>query len=165
MRTTIRFLLLAPLISLVAACGGGSDAEGAAANQAAAEQAHTAYVNAINSNDLAQYNQTITDDIVYLPPNSAPLVGKAAVSAWVKDYFAAYHTVWVKTSLEFVVENDWAYERYSYKSVDTPRADGPAAGTGVVTDTGNGINIYHRGADGAWRVARDGWATDQAPAH
>ena len=90
MRTSIRFLLLAPLISLVAACGGGSDAEDAAANQAAAEQAHTAYVTAINANDLARFNQTITDDIVYLVPNSAALVGKAAVSAWVKDYFVGH---------------------------------------------------------------------------
>ena len=117
----------------------------------------------LNSNDLNQFNAAITDDIVYLPPNSAALVGKAVVSDWVMGYLEAYRTVWEKTSLEFVVRDDWAYERYSYKSVDTPRPGGPAGGTTVVTDTGNGINIYHRGADGKWRVARDGWATDKAP--
>jgi hypothetical protein len=31
----------------------------------------------------------------------------------------------------------------------------------VVTDTGDGINIYRRGDDGVWRVARDGWSSDQ----
>ena len=103
----------------------------------------------------------ITDDIVYLPPNSAALVGKAAVSDFAKGYFEAYRTVWVKTTVEFIVKDDWAYERYTYKSVDTPRLGGPADGTPVVTDTGNGINIYRRGADGKWRVARDGWATDK----
>ena len=36
---------------------------------------------------------------------------------------AAYRTAWVKTSLEFIVRDDWACERYSYKSVDMPRAD------------------------------------------
>ena len=93
---------------------------------------------------------------------SDALVGKAAVSEFAKGYFEAYQTVWVKTSVEFIVRDDWAYERYNYKSVDTPRPGGPAAGTPVVSDTGNGINIYQRGADGKWRVARDGWATDKA---
>lgn len=163
MRTLFSLLVVAPLVGLLVACGGGSDAEDAAANEAAAHRAHTAYLDAINSNDLDRFNATITNDIVYLPPNSPALVGKAVVSEWVKGYLEAYRTVWVKDSLEFVVKDDWAYERYSYKSVDTPRADGPAAGTPVVNDTGNGINIYHRDADGAWRVARDGWATDQVP--
>ncbi|MEO5843846.1 MAG: hypothetical protein ABIQ33_03290, partial [Caldimonas sp.] len=72
-------------------------------------------------------------------------------------------TVWEKESLEFVVDDEWAYERYRYKSVDTPRADGPAAGTPVVTDTGNGLNIYRRDASGAWLVARDAWATEKTP--
>ncbi len=76
-----------------------------------------------------------------------------------KDYFTAYESKWEKTSKEFIVRGDWAYEWYAYSSVDTPRPGGPAAGTPVVTDSGNGINIYRRSADGAWRVARDGWST------
>ena len=164
MRALFSLLVAAPLVGLLVACGGGSDAEDAAANEAAAHRAHTAYLEAINSNDLERFNATITDDIVYLPPNSPALVGKAAVSEWVKGYLEAYRTVWTKDSLEFVVDADWAYERYRYKSVDTPRTDGPAAGTPVATDTGNGINIYRRDASGAWRVARDAWATEKAPA-
>ena len=164
MRNLLSMILIAPLVSLLIACGGGSDADDAAANEAAAKQAHATYLAAINSNSLAQFNAAITDDIVFLPPNSAALVGRAVVSDWVKGYLEAYQTVWVKTSVEFTVRDDLAYERYTYKSVDTPRPGGPAAGTPVVTDTGNGINIYQRGADGKWRVARDGWATDKAPA-
>ena len=162
MRSLIRLLVLAPIVTLIVACGGGgSDEPDAPANTAAAEQAHVAYLAAINSNDIDKFQMTITDDIVYVAPNLPEIVGKAAVNAWVSDYFAAYRTVWVKESLEFVVESDLAYERYSYKSVDTPRADGPAAGTPVVTDTGTGINIYRRGTDGVWRVARDAWATSK----
>ena len=162
MRNLLSMILIAPLASLLVACGGGSDADDAATNEAAASQAHVTYLSAINSNDLAQFNAAITDDIVYLPPNSAALVGRAVVSDFAKGYFEAYQTVWVKTSVEFIVRDDWAYERYTYQSVDTPRPGGPADGTPVVTDTGNGINIYQRGADGKWRVARDAWATDKA---
>jgi hypothetical protein len=46
-----------------------------------------------------------------------------------KGYFEAHQTVWLKTSVEFIVWDDWAYERYTYRSVDTPRPRGPAAGT------------------------------------
>ena len=51
---------------------------------------------------------------------------------------------------------DWAFERYNYKSTDTPR-DGGAA----MEDTGWGLVIYHRDADGKWRVARDAFGSDQ----
>ena len=139
MRNLLSMILIAPLASLLVACGGG-DGDDVAANEAAAKQAHVTYLAAINSNDLAQFNAVITDDIVYLPPNSAALVGKAAVSDFAKGYFEAYRTVWVKTSVEFIVRDDWAYERYTYKSVDTPSPGGPADGTPVVTDTGNGID-------------------------
>lgn len=163
MNSLIRAVVLVPLVALFAACGGGGsdDAENAANNKAAAQQAHTAYLAGINSNNLAQFLTTVTDDIVYIPPNSSPLNGKAVVGEWVKGYLEAYATVWEKQSLEFVVEGDLAYETYRYKSVDTARAAGPAAGTPVVIDTGNGINIYRRGADGVWRVSRDAWATDR----
>ena len=43
--------------------------------------AHEAYLDAINSNDVARFLATVTDDIVFLPPNSEPIVGKEAVGA------------------------------------------------------------------------------------
>ena len=135
------------------------DAAADAAAEQAAHQAHDAYVAGINSNNLETFLATISDDAVFLPPNSEPIAGKAAVGEWVKGYLAAYETTWVKTSKEFVVRGDLAYEWYVYTSTDTPKVGGPAAGTPVVTDTGNGINIYRRGADGVWRVARDAWTT------
>jgi ketosteroid isomerase-like protein len=130
-------------------------------NDRAAHEAHDAYVHAINSNRLDSFLEVVTDDIVFLPPNSPAISGRASVREWVQGYFDAYETKWEKTSKEFVVRDDWAYEWYEYKSVDTPRADGPAAGTPVVADSGNGINIYRRGDGGVWRVARDGWASDR----
>lgn len=142
-------------------------AAGAAADAAAeqaAHKAHDAYVAGINSNNLDTFLATISDDAVFLPPNSEPIAGKPAVGEWVKGYLAAYETKWVKTTKEFVVRGDLAYEWYAYTSTDTPKAGGPAAGTPVVTDTGNGINIYRRGADGVWRVARDAWTTTRKAA-
>jgi ketosteroid isomerase-like protein len=121
-----------------------------------AHQAHDAYLEAINSNDTDKLLAVVTDDVVYIAPNSPAIVGKSEVGLWVAGYFGAFDTRWEKTTLEFVVAGDWAFERYAYKVVDTPRDGGEAS-----TDTGNGLNIYHLEADGVWRVARDAWATDQ----
>ena len=164
---SLGFGLLASVLSMSAcanpaappATGAAAEPAPDAATEQAAHKAHDAYVAGINSNNLETFLATISDDAVFLPPNSEPISGKAAVGEWVKGYLAAYETKWVKTSKEFVVRGDLAYEWYTYTSTDTPKAGGPAAGTPVVTDTGNGINIYRRGTDGVWRVARDAWAT------
>ena len=122
----------------------------------AAHAAHEAYVKAINSNNLGNMLATITDDIVYLPPNSPAIVGKSEVGPWLQGYFEAFHTQWIKTTVEFVIQGDLAYEWYTYQATDTARDGGE-----VTTDSGNGINIYRRGADETWRVSRDMWATDR----
>jgi ketosteroid isomerase-like protein len=132
---------------------------GTAASDAAARVAHSAYVKAINSNNLDSLLGMLTDDVVFMAPNEKPYVGKNAVRPWLKGYLAAYKTHWDKPVQEFVVNGDWAFERYSYKSTDTPVAGGPP-----VLDTGWGFLIYHRDADGKWRVARDAWGQDHQAA-
>lgn len=84
------------------------------------------------------------------------LVGKAAVRPWVDGYLKAFKTHWEKPSLESVVAGDWAFERYCYRSTDTPQGGGKA-----VEDTGWGLVIYHHDADAEWRVARDAWGSDR----
>ncbi|MDQ3544327.1 MAG: nuclear transport factor 2 family protein [Actinomycetota bacterium] len=124
------------------------------ATDAAVHHAHQAYLDAINTNDVGRLLATVTDDIVFLPPNSEPIAGKEAVGAWVAGYFEAIQTVWTKTTVELVVGGDLAYEWYRYHVVDTPRDGGEAT-----TDTGNGVNIYRLDADRTWHVWRDIWAT------
>ncbi|MCB9841309.1 MAG: nuclear transport factor 2 family protein [Phycisphaeraceae bacterium] len=123
-----------------------------------AEQAFGNYIAAINSNDLDRLLAMFTDDVVFLTPNAPPIVGKAAVREWCAGYFDAFSTHWDKRSLEFEIAGDWAFERYSYTSTDTPRGGGePIVGTGW------GMLIYRREADGVWRVARDAVGPDRAP--
>lgn len=122
-------------------------------------EAHGAYVDAINSNDVEKLMTVLSDDIVYQAPGAPEIIGKDAVREWAADYFAAYRTRWEKTPLHFTVNGDWAFERYTYKATDTDRQSGA-----VTTDSGKGINIFHRQADGKWRVAVDGWSSDKPAA-
>lgn len=120
-----------------------------------AHLAHEAYTTAINSNNLDSLAGMFTEDVVFLAAHAPPIVGKAEVRNWAEGYLQTFTTHWDKTSQEFVVAGDWAFERYSYKSTDTPKAGGAA-----VVDTGWGLVIYHHDADGKWRVARDAFGPD-----
>ncbi len=123
----------------------------------AVHRVHETYLAAINSNNADAILDVVTDDIVLIAPNTPVLDGKSQVQLWIERYLAAFDTSWQKTSVEFIVTGDWAYGRYIYTVIDTPR-DG---GTPQI-DSGNGLNIYRLGTDGNWRVARDVWATDRA---
>jgi ketosteroid isomerase-like protein len=129
------------------------------ARDSAAHEAHANYVRSINSNDIDSFASMLTDDVIFLAANDKPIVGKAAVRAWADGYLKAYHTNWDKPVQEFVVSGDHAIERYSYTSTDTPIGGGKP-----VVDTGWGLVVYRRDADGAWRVTRDAFAPDHAPA-
>lgn len=146
-------------LTIVALCAGcsapASQPVSTAASDATAHEAHEAYVTAINSNNLDSLLGVLTDDVVFLSAHEPVMVGKAAVRPWLEAYLKAYKTHWDKPVQEFTVSGDWAFERYSYKSTDTPLAGGA-----VVEDTGWGLVIYHHDADGKWRVARDAWGPD-----
>ncbi len=143
---------------LLTACGrsaGEPAAVASAAEDTTAHLAHEAYTTAINSNNLDSLSGMFTDDVVFLAAHSPPIVGKPAVRKWAQDYLDGFTTHWDKTLQEFKVAGAWAFERYSYKSTDTPKAGGAP-----IKDTGWGLVIYHRDADGKWRVARDAFGTD-----
>lgn len=111
---------------------------------------------AINSNNLEILLDMLTTDVVFLSPNEPVMVGKAAVLPWLKSYLNAYKVHWDKPVQEFVVNGDWAFERYSYTSTDKSLANGA-----IVKDTGWGLMVYHHDTDGKWRVARDSWGSDR----
>jgi ketosteroid isomerase-like protein len=156
-RAMLRVLLLTAALTACAGYRPRTPTEAAA--DAAAHRAHEQYVAAINSNDLERLLAMLTDDVVFLAANEPPMVGKSAVRPWLQASYAAYHTHWDMPVQEFFVQGEWACERYAWTSTDTSRADGL-----VVRGTGWGLLLYHRDADGQWRVARDAFGPDHPPA-
>lgn len=150
---TIRSTIFVAAAVVVALSDGAS---AASQREEAVQKAHETYLAAINASDLDAFLAAVTDDVVFIAPNAPVMVGKSEVAPWARGYFEAVQTSWQKETIELVVTDGWAFERYSYRSADTPRAGGAPQ-----FDTGNGINIYRAGADGKWRVARDVWATNQ----
>lgn len=96
-----------------------------------------------------------TDDAVLLPPRHDPIVGKAALRKYLeakKDEYAnfdilGYNEEWN----EVMVIGDYAYQwgTISFRMK-------PATGDEVATKV-HAMRVLHRGAEGAWRVARAMW--------
>lgn len=153
------------VIALVASagCGFGSRQKGEdpAATRAAVQQAHDAYVAAINANTVEQWVATLGDDVVYLVPNQPAIVGREAAAAWASRYLHEVTTRWTKTVQDMQVSGDWAIARYTYTASDSVIIRDPETeGGGTANDSGWGLVVYHR-ERGQWRVARDAWGSDR----
>lgn len=161
--TGVRFALLLVATLSVVSCGFGSrKAEEAAAAIETVKKAHDAYVAAINTNKVDVWLGTLGDDVVYLVPSQAALVGKDAVGEWVRRYLQEVTTRWTKSVQDVQVSGDWAFGRYSYTASDSVIIHDPETeGGGTANDSGWGLVVYHRDARGAWRVARDAWGSDR----
>jgi ketosteroid isomerase-like protein len=158
-RTTVLFLLV--LVGAGAACRSRSSAD-PQTTLAAVSRAHEAYVAAINSNKTDRWLASLTDDVELLVPNRPAIVGKAAVGAWTATYLQEVTTHWTKPVQGFIVSGEWAFGRYAYTASDSVVIHDPETeGGGTANDSGWGLIVYHHDADGAWRVARDAWASDR----
>ena len=159
----VRFALLVVAALCAVSCGFGSrKTEDAAATIETVKKTHDAYVAAINTNKVDLWLETLGDDVVYLVPNQAALVGKDAVGGWVRRYLQEVTTRWTKSVQDVQVSGDWALGRYIYTASDSVVIHDPETeGGGTANDSGWGLVVYHRDARGAWRVARDAWGSDR----
>jgi uncharacterized protein (TIGR02246 family) len=100
--------------------------------------------------DTGKLLTLVTDDAVFLPTNSAPVVGKQAIEATYRTFFDQFNVVEHRTSiLEIRVTNDWAVVLGSEKLLLTPKTSGVPAEL-----NGHGMSILQRDARGVWRFAR-----------
>lgn len=154
-----RFVLAAAAAATLAGCAhsGHTCSSDSRPHDVIAEEAHGAYVDAINSNDTDAIMAVMTDDVVFMAPDTPRMVGKDAVRPWVAGYLEAFTTQWEKTTLEFVVCGEWAFEQYAYAHTDVSRENGD-----ILVGAGKGLIVYHLDDDGVWRVARDAWNDDPA---
>ena len=95
------------------------------------------------------------------PYASIMLIGEAP-GEWVGRYLQEVTTRWTKPMADFTVSGEWAFGRYTYTASDSIIIRDPETeGGGTANDSGWGFVVYHHDADGAWRVARDGWGSDR----
>ncbi len=95
---------------------------------------------------------SITKDMVIMPPDERPVTGHDTIRAWLEGFFAAYKTDLVYTGSDVSVFGDVAFEAYAFRWTLTA-VDGSAP----IKQTGKGVYVLRRQADGGWKVSRDIW--------
>jgi ketosteroid isomerase-like protein len=95
------------------------------------------------------------NDVISMPPNQPPLIGKWAVRDMWESLLENYSidaSVQVK---EVEIAGDWAYERGTYRMTLTPKVGGE-----LIKDEGKYLDILRKQADGSWKYARVSWSSN-----
>jgi ketosteroid isomerase-like protein len=111
----------------------------------------------VESGDVKQILQILTDGVVFMPPNDTAKVGKENYYNWATDFQRRYRITKVKiSSQELVVAKPWAFEWGYIQESYTPRAGGSPFGF-----DGKFLRIFQQQSDGSWKIARAIWNSIQ----
>lgn len=109
------------------------------------------YDSTATAGQAEQWMSLLSDDVIWMVPNQAALVGKDAVWGRVRSFFSL-NLVHVGTVDEIRVAGDWAYVRGAYTVRVTPKAEGD-----TTEELGKIVYILGRQADNSWRITRAIW--------
>ena len=118
----------------------------------AVRESMDAYVRTSLAGDWDAWGKLVLSDVVAMPPNHAPLLGRDAAVAYVKTYPKL--TKFSTNVDEITGQGDLAYARGRY-SITTEAPDGKTS-----TERGSFIEIHRRQSDGSWPFARLIWHSD-----
>ncbi|HUE84726.1 MAG TPA: DUF4440 domain-containing protein [Vicinamibacterales bacterium] len=108
------------------------------------------YVAAVNAGDAEAYGITLTDDVVFMPPDSPKLIGREAVVTWVtRDFFGPFTIQFRATFDDVHVWGSQALASGAFSLDLTPKAGGTPLRT-----TGKFMNVFRKQADGSWKYAQ-----------
>lgn len=116
-----------------------------------------AWVEAARAEDAAALARLYTGDAVFLPPGRPEIVGRERIESLFAAQFEQMDATYEFEIREIVVSGDWAFRRGAY-TVRAALADGS---TRTVRD--KFLDVWHRGEDGRWRIARDIWNHTERP--
>ena len=119
--------------------------------------AREAFVAAFDAGDVPALSAFVTEDTVGMPPNQPQIVGRDAARAFWREGFAMAKSTMTLTSPDFIVAGDVAVDCFDWAMKIVPH-DGSAA----LQDNGEGVWIWRREDDGAWRLASSIWNSDLA---
>ncbi len=120
------------------------------------EQSREAYM----ARDWNRFSGHFTEDAIWMPDNVLPLTGKAAWWSFVEQFWDSTAVVEMDlVSEEIIVAGDWAFQRMTETTVTVPTSgDGESS-----TSRFKIVWLFHREADGSWKIARFIWNWNPAP--
>jgi len=159
-----------PALVLIAACSSApaerapTKAPGAeplaALDIAAIRATDSAFATAMGAGDAAGAAAIYLPDAHLLPPDAAPVEGRAAIQQFIAGFLGAYHVTISVSADEIEGRGDLAYARGHYTMEGTPKA----AGAPPLREEGKFLEVLRRQPDGTWRYAIDMWGPNAPPA-
>ena len=148
-----RSIVPALLLVALAACSPAAPAKLSEQDVTDIKASVDRWVDDFLTNKKDDLTNLITDDMVLLPPNSAPMVGREASM----NYMKAYPTITKFTATKDEVDGvgDVAYVRGTY-SIDATLPDSTS-----IHDEGTYLEVHRKQADGSWRYSRLSWHSSQ----
>ena len=143
-------------LCLVAGCHRPTRGENTAAS---VEAIWKEYAASLNAGDIDRWVALWTDDGVQLPPDEPPVVGKDKIRARNRAVLQKFNFDMGITNQEVHTAGDWAYSRGVYRATLTPKQ----GGTPIPID-GKFMTILARQGDGSWKIHRDIFNSNGAPA-
>lgn len=146
-------ILLLVLIALSATVRCASSRPDSAKDAESIRMQLRAWPSAAEAGDIQKYLTFVTDDVLMLPPNQAPLRGKREISEFLRGALAiATFDITVHPPEELVVTDGWAYARYRVQMVVHPKSGGASSELDRKY-----LDIWRREPDGTWKCHRHMW--------
>ena len=114
---------------------------------------------AFSAGDMETLREVFASDAALLPPNEPGFQGTDNMESWLAAMQEQVSLEAAYTDSDVTLAGDWAFERVAFTLTLTPRAGGEA-----VQETGKGVHVYQRQADGTWKIVLDAWNMDSPPA-
>jgi ketosteroid isomerase-like protein len=114
------------------------------------------YVRAALAADWEAWGNTLAEDVVFMPPNQAPLVGRDAAVSYVRAFPRL--TAFTATPAEVAGQGDAAWVRGTY-SLTVALPDGTP-----MQESGSFLEVHRRQPDGTWRYTHSMWHSDSPAA-
>ena len=107
------------------------------------------YVSAALAADWDRLGDTLSSDVIFFPPNQAPLVGHDAAMAWVREFPTLTNFTAVPDEVSGTGDLAYAHGTYVYTAT---LPDGSA-----ITEQGRYVIIFRLQSDGSWRETHNIW--------
>ena len=118
-----------------------------------------AYEQRLNAGDVAGIVNLYAEDAVFMPQHIPSVVGIDAIEA---TYEAVFEAIDLDVEFEIleieVVADDWAFARTNSAGTTTINATGQK-----VAEANQELFVFHKAADGEWRISRYSFSTTNPP--
>ena len=160
-----RFVIATFALTVLAACQPAPSIDDSSqvpmspqAAVAAVRQVFEQYVDDWNAPNIDAVLAILADDVVQMPPDTV-IVGKEALSADWRSFFAENTDVWEPTIDEIQAAGNLVFIKTGGTETTTPRAGGETN-----TTAGKGITVFRRDASGAWKLVLEQWFAEESGA-